>query len=64
MVLNKCESELSDVLAELLNKCLKESCLLDFWKVSSVVSLFKNIWKRSITKNYHLVSGEMWKNET
>ena len=64
MVLNKCESELSDVLAELLNKCLKESCLLDFWKVSSVVSLFKNIWKRSITKNYRLVSGEMWKNET
>ena len=64
MVLNKCESELSYVLAEVLNKCLKESCFPDFWKVSSVVPVFKNIGKRSITKNYHLVSGEMWKNET
>ena len=29
--------ELSYILAELFNKCLKESCFPDCWKVSSVV---------------------------
>ena len=29
VVLKNCESELSYILTELLNKCLKESCFLD-----------------------------------
>ena len=40
----------------LFNKCLKESCFLDCWKVSSVVPVFKNVAERSTTKNYHPVS--------
>ena len=30
--LKKCEPELSYILAELFNKCLKESCFPDCWK--------------------------------
>ena len=37
VVLNNCESELSYILVELFNKCLKESCFPDCWKVLSVV---------------------------
>ena len=36
VVLKNCELELSYVLAELFNKCLKESRFPDCWKVSSV----------------------------
>ena len=36
--------------------CLRESCFPDWWKVSSVVSLFKNVRERSATKNYWPVS--------
>ena len=43
VVLKNCEPELSYILAELFNKCLKESCFLDCWKVSSVVPVFKNL---------------------
>ena len=50
VVLKNCEPELSDILAELFNKCLKESCLSDCWKVSSVVTVFKNVGVRSTTK--------------
>ena len=42
VVLKNCEPELSYILAELFNKCLKESCFPDCWKVSSVVPVFKN----------------------
>ena len=56
VVLRNCEPELSYILAELFNKCLKESCFLDCWKVSSVVPVFKNVGERSTTKNYHPVS--------
>ena len=41
MVLRNCEPELSYILAELFNKCLKESCFPDYWKISSVVG--KNV---------------------
>ena len=47
VVLKNCEPELSYILAELFNKCLKESCFPDFWKVSSVVPVFKNVVERS-----------------
>ena len=56
VVLKYCELELSYILAELFNKCLKESCFPDCWKVSSVFPVFKNVRKRSAAKNYHPVS--------
>ena len=56
VVLKNCEPELSYILAELFNKCLKESCFPDCWKVSPVVPLFKNVGERSTAKNYHPVS--------
>ena len=42
VVLKSCEPELSYVLAELFNKCLKGSCFPDCWKASSVVPVFIN----------------------
>ena len=51
-VLKNCEPELSYILAELFNKCLKECCFPDCWKVLSVVPVFKNVGKRSAAKNY------------
>ena len=53
VVLKNCELELSYILAELFNVCLKESCFPDCWKVSLVVPVFKNVGKRSTAKNYH-----------
>ena len=52
VVLKNCAPELSYILAELVNKCLK-SCFLDCWKVSSVVPVFKNVEERTTAKNYH-----------
>ena len=34
--------ELPHILAKLLNMCLEEYCVPDYWKVTSVVALFKN----------------------
>ena len=56
VVLKNCEPELSFILAELFNKCLKESCFPDCWKVSSVVPVFENVGERSTAKNCHPVS--------
>ena len=56
VVLKNSEPELSYILAELFNKCLKESCFPDCWKVSSVVPVFKNVGERSAAKNYRHVS--------
>ena len=56
VVLKNCEPELSYILAKLFNKCLKESCFPDCWKVSLVVPVFKNDGERSTAKNYHPVS--------
>ena len=47
VVLKNCEAEISYILAELFNKCLKEPCFPDFWKVSSVGPVFKNVVERS-----------------
>ena len=47
VVLKNCELELFYILAELFNKCLKESCFPDCWKISSVVPVFKNVGERS-----------------
>ena len=56
VVRKNCEPELLFILAELFNKCLKESCISDCWKVSSVVPVFNNVGERSAAKNYHPVS--------
>ena len=56
VVLKNCEPELSYILAELFNMCLKESCFQDYSKVLLVVSVFKNVGKRSTAKNYSPVS--------
>ena len=50
------EPELSYILAELFNKCMKESCFPDCWKVSSVIPVFKNAGERSTVNNYHPAS--------
>ena len=53
VVLKSCEPELSFILAELFNKCLKESCFLDVWKVSLAFPVFNNVGERSTAKNYN-----------
>ena len=50
------EPELSYILAELFNMCLKEFCFPDCWKVSLGVSVFKNVGERYAARNYHPVS--------
>ena len=56
VVLKNHEPELSYILAELFNMCLKESCFPDCWKVSLVVPIFKNVGDRSTARNYSPVS--------
>ena len=56
VVLKSCEPELSYLLAELFNKCLKESCFPDCWKGSSVIPVFNSVGERSTAKNYCPVS--------
>ena len=52
VALKNCETELSFILAKLFSKCLKEFCFPDFWKISPVVPVFKNVKERSTAKNY------------
>ena len=56
VVLKNCEPDLSYIQAELFNKSLKESSFPDCWKVSSVVSVFRNVGERSTAKNYRPVN--------
>ena len=56
VVLKNCEPELSYILAELFNKCLKESCFPDCWKVSLLIPVFNNVGERPAAKNYRPVS--------
>ena len=46
VVLKNCEPEISYILAELFNMCMMKSCLMDCWKVSSMVPVLKNAGKR------------------
>ena len=57
VVLRNCEPELSYILAELYNKCLKESCFPDYWKVSLVVPVFKMLGKGLLLKTTALLSS-------
>ena len=52
VVLKNFEPQLSYILVEIFNMCLKGSCFPDCWNISSVVSVFKNVGKRSTAKNY------------
>ena len=56
VVLKNCESELSYILAELFNNCLKESCFPDCWNVSPEVPVFRNVGERRAAKGYCPVS--------
>ena len=56
VILKNCEPELSYISSELFNKCLKEFCFSDCWKVLTVVPIFKNVGDRSTAKNYRRVS--------
>ena len=56
VVLKNCEPELPNVLGEIFNKCLKESCFPDCWNISSVFPVFKNGGEGCAVKNYHPVS--------
>ena len=56
VILKNWEPELSYILDEIFNMCLKKSCFLDCWKVSSLVPVFKNAGERSTAKIYHPVS--------
>ena len=60
VVLKNCEPELSYILAELFNKCLKESCFPDCWKVSSVIPVFKNVGKGQLLKTTALLVFILW----
>ena len=60
VVLKNCEPELSYILAELFNMCLKESCFPDCWKVSSAVPVFKIVGERSTAKHYALLVFFLW----
>ena len=56
VVLKNCEPELSYRLAELFNKCLKESSFPDCSKVSLVVPVFKNVGEKLAAKDYRPVN--------
>ena len=56
VVLKNSEPELSYILVELFNKCLKQSCFPDCWKVSLLVLVYKNVGERSTAKNYRPIS--------
>ena len=60
VVLKNYELELSYILAELFNKCLKEFCFPDCWKVSSMVPVFKNVGERSTAKTTALFVFFLW----
>ena len=52
VVLKYYEAESLNMLPELFNMCLKQSCSPDCWNISSVVFVFKNVRERSTAKNY------------
>ena len=56
VVLEKCEPALSYTLAELCNKCLKEPCFPDCWKVSSVVPVLRMLGKVLLLKTTALLA--------
>ena len=56
VVLKNCKPELSYILVELCNKCLKKYCLPDCLEVSLVAPVFKNVGEWFTANSYHPVS--------
>ena len=56
VVLKNCKPELSSILAEVFNICLKDSCFPNCWKVPLLVPVFKNVGEMSTAKHYLPVS--------
>ena len=56
LLVKHCGTELSCILAKFSNICLKKCCILDWWKVVSVITVFKNVWERCMTKNFCWIS--------
>ena len=59
VVLKNCEPKLSYMLAELFNKCFKESCFPDCWKISSVVSVQVNTIRPCMEYCCHIWAGAL-----
>ena len=51
VVLKNCEHEISYMLADVFNICLKESYFLHCWKVSSAILALENINEKSVALN-------------
>ena len=60
VVLKNCEPELSYILAELFNKCLKESCFPDCWKVSLWSLYLRMLGKGLLLKTAALLVFFLW----
>ena len=60
VVLKNCEPELSYILAETFNMCLKETCFPDCWKVSSVVTVLRMFEKGLLLKTTTLLVFFLW----
>ena len=60
VVLKNCEPELSYILAVLFNKCLKESCFSDCWKVSLCSLYLKMLGKGLQLKTISLLVFFLW----
>ena len=58
--LKNCGPELSYILVELFNMCLKESCFPDCWKVSPVVPVSQSVGERSTAKTTTLSVFFLW----
>ena len=56
VILKKFEPQTSYILGELLKICLQESCFPDCWRVSSVISVFKNVQDKSMDKSNSPIS--------
>ena len=60
VVLKNCEPELSYILAETFNMCLKETCFPDCWKVSLVVPVLRMFEKGLLLKTTTLLVFCLW----
>ena len=60
VVLKNCERELSYILAELFDKCLKECCFPDCWKVSFWSLYLRMFGKSLLLKTTALLVFFLW----
>ena len=60
VILKNCEPELSYILAELFNICLKESCFPNRWKISWVILYLRMLGKGLLLKTTTLLVFFLW----